>query len=293
MMENRQDVWTERIIAIILGVVSLIVLYPLWYVFIASISSPEKVLVGEVWLWPSDLQFVGYERLLQNGEVIRGYANTIMYTVGGTALNLALTIAAAYPLSRKDFDGRGLFTGIIVFTMFFGGGLIPTYLLVKDLNLLNTFWALILPSAISVWNVIIMRTFFQTGIPYELQEAAFIDGCSNMQALIRIILPISGPVIAVMLLFYGVSHWNAYFSALMYLTNRDLYPLQLILREILIQGQMQDMVGIGDDTNMKSMMDSEAIKFAAVIVANLPMLILYPFLQKYFVRGVMIGAIKG
>lgn len=292
-MENRLDRWTERAVVCILAVVSLLVLYPLWFVLIASVSGPESVLRGEVWLWPRNFSLVGYERIFQNHEIVRGYMNTILYTVIGTALNLVLTVAAAYPLSRKDFDGRGPFTALIVFTMFFSGGMVPTYLLVKDLGMLNTFWSLILPTAISVWNVLIMRTFFQTGIPHELQEASFIDGCSNIQTLLRIVLPVSGPVIAVMLLFYGVGHWNAYFSALLYLADRELYPLQLLLREILIQGQMQEMVDIGDDSLARGLMDAEAIKYAAVIVANLPMLMLYPFLQKYFVRGVMIGAVKG
>jgi putative aldouronate transport system permease protein len=181
----------------------------------------------------------------------------------------------------------------MVFTMFFSGGMVPTYLLVKNLGMLNTMWALIIPGAVSVYNILIMRTFFQSGIPYEMQEAAAIDGCSNLSTLARIVLPLSMPIIAVMILFYSVGHWNAYFSALMYLTDRDKYPLQLFLREILIQGQMQEMLGIGDDSHARSVMEGEAIKYAVVIVANLPVLLLYPFLQKYFVKGVMIGAIKG
>lgn len=216
-----------------------------------------------------------------------------MYTVIGTALNVVMTIAAAYPLSRQDFKGRNAFTVLIVFTMFFSGGMIPTYLLIKDLGLLDSFWVMILPTAVSVWNILIMRTFFQSSIPKELQEAAFLDGCSNLKLLVRIILPLSGPVLAVMVLFYAVGHWNSYFNALIYLSDRDKYPLQLFLREILIQDQMQNMVDLGSDTYSKSLMEVEAIKYAAVMVTNLPMLILYPFLQKYFIKGVMIGAIKG
>lgn len=277
----------------LLALVCVIVLYPLIFVLVASFSSPDAVMRGEVWLWPKGLTWVGYTKIFQNHEILTGYMNTILYTVIGTSINLVMSIAAAYPLSRKDLYGRNVISAMMVFTMFFSGGMVPTYLLIKNLGMLNTMWALIIPGAVSVYNVLIMRTFFQNGIPYEMQEAAAIDGCSNMSTLIRIVLPLSMPIIAVMILFYSVGHWNAYFSALMYLTDRDKYPLTLFLREILIQGQMQEMQGIGDETHANAVMESEAIKYAVVIVANLPVLMLYPFLQKYFVKGVMIGAIKG
>ncbi|MCM3782639.1 carbohydrate ABC transporter permease [Neobacillus mesonae] len=293
MAESRGDRFVMITIYILLGIISLIVLYPIYFVMIASISNPEDVMLGTVWLWPTDLSLVGYERIFENNELMRGYLNTILYTFFGTALNVVMTIAAAYPLSRQDFKGRNVFTMMIVFTMFFSGGMIPTYLLIKDLGMLDTFWVMILPTAVSVWNILIMRTFFQNSIPKELQEAAFLDGCSNMKLLVRIILPLSGPVLAVMVLFYAVGHWNSYFNAMIYLSDRDKYPLQLFLREILIQDQMQNMVDLGSDTFSKSLMEVEAIKYAAVIVTNLPMLLLYPFLQKYFIKGVMIGAIKG
>lgn len=293
MLETRTDKTIEFVIYAILAIVTITVLYPLIFVAVASLSSPEKVMNGEVWLWPKGLTFVGYERIFDNKEILTGYMNTILYTAVGTAINLVMTVAAAYPLSRKDFYGRNAFTAIILFTMFFSGGMIPTYLLIKNLGMLNTFWALVIPSALSVWNILIMRTFFQSSIPWEIQESASIDGCSNMQTLIRIVLPLSAPIIAVMVLFYSVGHWNAYFNALIYLTDRAKYPLQLILREILVQGQMQEMVDVSDTSLAKSVMDAEAIKYAAVIVANLPVLLLYPFLQKYFVKGIMVGAIKG
>ncbi|MFK7693258.1 carbohydrate ABC transporter permease [Paenibacillus sp. HJGM_3] len=277
----------------VLAVICVIVLYPLVFVLAASISSPEKVMLGEVWLWPKQITLIGYYKVFQNSEILTGYMNTIVYTLVGTAINLAMSIAAAYPLARRDFYGRNLFAALMVFTMFFSGGMVPTYLLVKDLGMLNSMWALIIPGAVSVYNILIMRTFFQNGIPHEMQEAASIDGCSNLGTLVRIVLPLSMPIIAVMILFYSVGHWNAYFSALIYLTDRDLYPLQLFLREILIQGQMQEMLGVGDDTNARVIMEGEAIKYAVVIVANLPVFLLYPFLQKYFVKGVMIGAVKG
>ncbi|MBT2765526.1 carbohydrate ABC transporter permease [Paenibacillus sp. ISL-20] len=293
MPQSRSERIVGVFIYIILSFITLLVLYPLFFVLIASISAPETVMRGEVWLWPKELSFVGYERLFANSDLMRGFLNTLLYTTTGTALNVLMTIAAAYPLSRADFNGRGIFTAIIVFTMFFSGGMIPNYLLVKELGMLDTIWAIIIPSAVSVWNIIIMRTFFQSSIPKEMQEAAFIDGASNMRVLWRIVLPLSGPILAVMVLFYAVGHWNSYFSALIYLSDRANYPMQLFLREILVQGQMQEMVDISDDSLARSLMDAEAIKYAAVIVTNLPMLLLYPFLQKYFVKGVMIGAIKG
>ncbi|MGE6229791.1 carbohydrate ABC transporter permease [Paenibacillus chitinolyticus] len=277
----------------LLTIVSLIVLYPLVFVLVASFSSPEAVMRGEVWLWPKNITWMGYTKIFQNNEILTGYLNTIVYTVVGTAINLILSVAAAYPLSRKDFAGRNAISALMVFTMFFSGGMVPTYLLVKNLGMLNTMWALVIPGAVSVYNIIIMRTFFQSSIPGEMQEAASIDGCSNLGILWKIVLPLSMPIIAVMILFYSVGHWNSYFSGLMYLTDRDKYPLQLFLREILIQGQMQEMLGVGDDSHARNVMEGEAIKYAVVIVANLPVLMLYPFLQRYFVKGVMIGSVKG
>ncbi|GIP34211.1 carbohydrate ABC transporter permease [Paenibacillus sp. J2TS4] len=277
----------------LLTLVLVIVLYPLIFVLSASFSDPYKVINGQVWLWPQDFTLKAYSKVLQNQDILTGYWNTILYTVTGTALNLTATIMAAYPLSRKDFYGRNGIMAIIVFTMFFGGGLIPVYLLIKNLGMVNTFWVMIIPNLVSAWNIIIMRTFMQSSIPLEVQEAAAIDGCSNLQILWRVVLPLSTPIIAVMVLFYGVSHWNAFFNALIYLTDRDKYPLQLILREILIQSQMQEMLGVSEESLVAQIMDAEAIKYAVVIVANLPVLLLYPFLQKYFVKGIMIGAIKG
>lgn len=280
-------------IYIILGLILLIVIYPLIFVLSASISNPEYLLRGEIWLLPKDITFDGYVKVFQNKDILNGYKNTIIYTVLGTAINLLLTVMAAYPLSRGDFYGRNFITALMVFTMFFSGGMIPMYLLIKDLHMLNTIWSLLLPGAVSVYNVIIMRTFFQTSIPNEIQEAAAIDGCSNIQTLLRIVLPLSAPIIAVMVLFYAVGHWNAFFNALIYLTDRDKYPLQIILREILIQENMDEMTSRIDEDIIKHMMQVEGLKYAVVVVANLPVLLLYPFLQKYFVKGVMIGALKG
>ncbi|MFD0868645.1 Inner membrane ABC transporter permease protein ycjP [Chlamydia abortus] len=290
---SRGDKIFDFVNTLLLIVLTIVVLYPLVFVLSASISSPNAVVKGELWLLPKDITFVGYQRIFENNDIITGYRNTIFYTLLGTAINLVMTTCAAYPLSRRDFKGRNVITAFIVFTMFFSGGLIPVYLLVKNLGMLNTFWALVIPNAVSVWNIVIMRTFFQSSIPYEIQEAASIDGCNNFQILFRVVLPLSMPIIAVMILFYAVGHWNAFFNALIYLTDRAKYPLQLVLREILIQGQMQDMIDMADDSLAKKVMEVEAIKYAVVVVANLPVLALYPFLQKYFVKGVMIGALKG
>jgi len=293
MRETAADRAFGVAVYVILSIVLVIILYPLVFVASASISDPLTVLRGDMWLFPTKISFVGYERIFSNPEILAGYANTILYTVVGTAINLVMTILAAYPLSRRDFAGRQVITWFIVFTMFFSGGLIPSYLLVKDLGLINTMWALILPGAVSVWNIIIMRTFFQTSIPAEVQESAAIDGCSNIQTLLRIVLPLSMPIIAVMVLFYAVGHWNSYFNALIYLNDREKYPLQLFLREILIKSEVDQMAGSMTASTQTYLMETEAIKYAIVIVANLPVLMLYPFLQKYFVKGMLIGAIKG
>ena len=270
-----------------------IVLYPLIFVLSASLSEPEHLLKGEIWLFPKSITFDSYLRVFKNDAILRGYANTIKYTLVGTALNLLMTIAAAYPLSRKDFYGRGVITAMMVFTMFFSGGLIPRFLLVRDLGMYNSMWALILPGAVSVWNVTIMRTFFRSSVPYEIQEAAMIDGCSNIGILTRVVLPLSLPIISVMIMFYSVGHWNAYFSALIYLTDRAKYPLQVILREILIQENMGDMASFIDEGIIRQMMLAEGLKYAVVVVANLPVLMIYPLIQKHFAKGMMIGGLKG
>lgn len=277
----------------VLALVCAVVLYPLLFVLSASISNPAAVLSGKMWLWPVDVTFYGYERVFGNREILIGYANTLLYTTVGTAVNLVMTVMAAYPLALPSFKGRNAMMALMVFTMFFGGGLIPTYMVVRDLGLTNTMWALILPNAVSVYNILVMRTYFQSSIPGELLEAASIDGSSDLRTLARIVLPLSLPILAVMVLFYAVGHWNAYFSALIYLTDRVKYPLQLFMREILIQGQMEEMINAADSSHAQTILDEEAVKYAVIVVANLPIFLLYPFLQKYFVKGVMIGAIKG
>jgi putative aldouronate transport system permease protein len=271
----------------------VIVLYPLVFVLSASVSDPELLLKGQVWLLPKGFNFESYSRVFRNREILTGYLNTIKYTVLGTTINVLMTIMAAYPLSRKDFVGRGLLSALMVFTMFFSGGLIPTFLLVRDLGLYNTMWALILPSAVSVWNITITRTFFQTSVPFEIQEAAMIDGCSNIGILVRIVMPLSLPIILVMIMFYSVGHWNAFFNALIYLTDRAKYPLQVILREILIQDNLSEMINVFDEGVIRQMLLAEGLKYAVVVVANLPVFLIYPFIQKYFIKGMTVGGLKG
>ncbi|TXL61091.1 carbohydrate ABC transporter permease [Cerasibacillus terrae] len=276
----------------LLTLVICLMLYPLIYVLSASFSNPEKMLQGELWLFPTDFTLESYSLAFQNRDIWIGYRNTIFYTFLGTAINLIMSIMIAYPLSRSDFYGRGPITAFIMVTMFFSGGMIPTYLLVRDLGMVDTIWAMVIPGAVSVYNVIIMRTFFQN-IPEEIREAASIDGSTNLNFLIRIVLPLSVPIIAVMALFYGVGHWNAYFDGLIYLRDSDRYPLQLFLREMLIQDDMSAMTTSGTEGVAKHLLRIEGLKYAVVVIASLPMLIIYPFLQKYFIKGVMIGSLKG
>jgi putative aldouronate transport system permease protein len=291
--QSKGDMVFDFVIHGILVLVLIIATYPLLFVISASISDPMAVLQGDVWLFPKRINFEAYRRVFENKNIVSGYINTILYTVVGTAVNVVMTIAGAYPLSRKDFYGRNIFMLLFTFTMFFSGGLIPTYILMKQIGLYNNFWVMILPGAVGMWNMIIMRTFFQNTIPMELQEAAFIDGCSNVGTLWRIVLPLSKPIIAVMVMFYGVAHWNAFFNALIYLTDRSRYPLQLVLREILIAQDMASMTSEASDTIMKQQMLAEGLKYSVIVVASLPVIALYPFLQKYFIKGVMVGAIKG
>lgn len=275
----------------------VLVLYPLIYIISASISDPQYVSSGEMILFPKGITLEGYKTIFANEDIWRGYLNTIYYTTLGTAINLIVTIPCAYALSRPEFYGKKFFTTFMLITMFVSGGLIPTYILVKNLGMLNTVWALVLPNAASVYNIIVARTFFQSTIAREMEEAAIIDGCNDFKLFIKIILPVSMPIIAVMALFSGVAHWNSFFNALIYISDRSMYPLQMILREILI---LQDMFSASEnmDASMAEFAHSrqqlvQVIQYGVMIVATLPIIIVYPFLQKYFVKGVMIGSLKG
>lgn len=286
--EKRFDI----IVYLVAAIIIIVVLYPLIFVVSASFSDPARVLSGEVWLLPKSVTLEAYTNILHNDKIWLGYRNTIMYTVVGTLINIGMTLLAAYPLSRPDLPGRKVLMLIVTLTMFFSGGLIPSYLLVKNLGMVDTMWALIIPGAISTYNLIVMRTYFQSSIPWELQEAAHIDGCSNWRLLISIILPLSKPIIAVMVLFYAVGHWNSFFNALIYIRSEDKYPLQLVLREILMISQSAGADGANVGLEDQILL-SESIKYAVIIVSSLPVLIMYPFVQKHFVKGVMIGSIKG
>lgn len=276
-------------------VIVLLIIYPLYFMIIASFSDPGLVNTGNIWLWPKNVTLEGYRVIFQNDQIWTGYKNSIIYTVVGTTINVILTIAGGYALSRKDLIGRNYMMFFITFTMFFSGGLIPTYLLVRDLGLVNTMWALIIPGAVSAYNLIIVKTFFEANIPDELLEAGIMDGCSNMTFFLKIAIPLSKPIIAVMILFHAVGHWNQYFAALIYIRDASLYPLQLVLREILIVEQSRDLSEVGaailDDTGRANI--ASLIQYGVIIVASVPMLVLYPFVQKHFVKGVMIGSIKG
>ena len=270
----------------------LIVAYPLYFIVIASVSDPTAVYAGKVILWPARFTLEGYQRILDYESFFTGYRNTVIYTVVGTAVNVLITLPGAYALSRKDLVGRNFFMMGVTFTMIFSGGLIPTYLLVISLNLYNTMWALILPVAVSAWNLIVARTFFQQTIPDELLEAATLDGAGNTQFFLRVVLPLSKSIIAVMVLFYAVNHWNSYFNALIYLKSAEKYPLQLVLRNILFENSLGDMVEDASTLALQQRL-GDLIKYGIIIASSLPLLILYPFLQRFFIQGVMIGAVKG
>ena len=285
---------SEIIMMVIIIVFVMVVLYPLYYVLIASVSNPYDVYAGKTFFFPSGFTLEGYARVFKEKAIAIGYLNSILYTVCGTVVATALVVMTAYPLSRKDMPGR---KGIMIFyiiTMYFTGGLIPTYLVVAKTGLLNSMWALILPGGVSVFNVIVARTYFETSIPQELYEAAKIDGCGNMKTFFKIVIPLSKPIIAVMVIFAMVAFWNDWFTALIYMNDKDKYPLQLALRQILIQSQasanaMTGMNGGYAEANRIT----ELIKFASMVVGAVPMLIAYPFVQKHFEKGLMIGAVKG
>ena len=277
----------------LLAVVLVLVLYPLVFVISSSFSSTDAVIAGRVWLLPVEPSLQGYRAVFEYKQIWSGYYNSAFYMIFGTIINVFMTVLAAYPLSRKDFFGRNVVMGLFTFTILFNGGLIPTYLVVKSLGMLDTRWAMLIPNAVIVFNVIVARTYFQMTIPDELLEASQLDGCSDFRFVAGVVVPLSGPILAVITLWYAVGHWNSYFWALIYLKSAALYPLQIILRNILIMNQVvQEMVV---DVELTEAMQGlvELLKYSLIVVASLPVLALYPFVQKYFVRGIMIGSIKG
>ncbi len=271
---------------------TVVVLLPLIFIVSASFSSSEAVIAGKVSLWPVDFSLQGYTTIFEHKKVWDGFANSIFYTVFGTLFNVVMTIIAAYPLSRQDLVGRRVITIAFIFTMLFSGGLIPTFMVVRDLGLLNTRLAMILPTGIGVFNLLITITFFRTTIPPELIEAARIDGANDFRTFWSVIVPLSRPIIAVLAIFYAVNHWNSYFQALIYLKDQQLFPLQIVLREILIQNSIDAsmLVDIEDLIVREGL--RELLKYSLIVVASVPILILYPFLSRYFIKGMMIGSVK-
>jgi putative aldouronate transport system permease protein len=278
---------------IVLTILFVSVLYPFIYIVSSSFSSTNAVEAGRVFLWPVEPSLKGYSAVFANKQIWWGFYNSLFYTVAGTVVSVVLTVLAAYPLSRADLPGRQFFAFLFLFTVMFSGGLIPTYLLVRNLGILNTRWALVFPAAVSVFNVLITRTFFQNNLPHEMLEAARMDGADDFLFLRRIVIPLSGPVIAVITLFYAVGQWNAYFRALLYLNDQRLFPLQLVLRDILISNRVDPNMITNEEDLLARQGLADLLKYSLIVVATTPVLIIYPFVQKYFVRGVMIGAIKG
>ena len=281
------------LIYILLAAIMLVVFLPLVYIVSASFSDPQAVISNEVWFMPVRPTLRGYQAVFKNRNILTGFANSFYYMIVGTLVNIVMTVMCAYPLSRKEFTARNKVAMIFVFTMYFSGGLIPTYMLVNSLGLVNTRWSMIIPSAMSTYNMIICRTYFVNSIPDELYEAGQLDGCTPFKYLLRVVVPLSKPILAVLVLYYGVTKWNSYFDAMIYLKSQTMVPLQIVLRDILILNQV-DYTMISDASAIAAQRGlTDLLKYSTIVVASLPVLCIYPFVQKYFVKGVMIGAVKG
>ena len=281
------------LVYVLLSAVMFIVLYPLIYIISASFSDPQAVVSGKVVLWPVDVTLRGYKAVFKNPKIITGFINSFIYMGVGTVVNLIMTMLCAYPLSRKEFTARNKIAALFVFTMYFSGGLMPTYMIVNKLGLINTRWAMIIPSAMSTYNMIIARTYMVNSIPDELYEAAQIDGCSPFKYLLKVVVPLCKPILAVLTLYYGIAKWNNYFDAMLYINDASLQPLTIVLREILIQNQIDPTMLTDASALSKLQGMTELLKYAVIVVASVPVLAIYPFVQKYFVKGVTIGAVKG
>ena len=293
----REDVIFDTVIFIILTLILFVVAYPLYWVIISSFSDPTAVSAGKVLLRPIGFTLKGYAEVFKNSQVMRGFFNSIVITFVGVCVNLAVTLPTAYALSRDNFSGKKPITIFYMITMFFGGGMIPTYLVVKNMQLLNTIWALVLPGCLSVYNMIVARTFFKSNISEEPYEAGEIDGCTQSRFFFQIALPLSKAIIAIMVLYYGVGHWNSYFSALLYISDQDKYPLQLVLRNILITNQTALSQTATTAAARAALQEQQQLidvmKYSLIIISSVPVLIMYPLVQKHFVKGVMIGSVKG
>ena len=288
--DKGSNIFFYTINTFILLLLAFIVLYPLYFIIIASISDPDAVLAGKVFLYPVNITFSGFSKILEKSDVWRGYLNTIIYTILTVVISLLVTIPAGWALSRKNLLFRKAFMIYFIIPMFFGGGLIPFYNVMSSLHFVNTIWAIILPSVLSVWNLFMTKTFFESSIPNSLIEAAKIDGAGHFRTFITVVIPLAKPIIAVMALYYAIGQWNSYFNAMIFLQNEKLYPLQLVLKEILIA--TESTVGGSGETILEQYRLATQIKYVSVIVSSIPVLMLYPFVQKYFEQGVMIGSLK-
>lgn len=297
MKERRKLSLEDRIFhivnTILMILIGIVMVYPLYYIVLASITDPTIVNTGKLLLFPEKVYLEGYKAAFEYKQLFSGFLNSVLYTVVGTLVSIFLTIPGAYALSRKDLKGRNMVMFLCTFTMFFSGGMVPSYMLVNELGLIDTMWAMILPGALSVYNLIVVRTFFQTNIPDELLEAAKMDGCSDLKFFWNIALKVSGTIIAVMVLFYAVALWNSYFNAIMYLNSRSKMPLQAVLRDLLILNTVTNELPIDATETVDRMMRADQLKYCVIIISTVPMMILYPFIQKHFTKGVMIGSIKG
>ena len=284
-------------IYVMLVLAMLLVLVPFIFILASSFSSAEAISAGKVLFWPVGFNVEGYKMILETSSVWRSFLMSLLYMVAGTLISLTLTVLMAYPLTRKDFKANSFITVLMIITMFFSGGMIPTYLLINRLNMLDTVWAILLPTALSAYNVVLVRTYMSSNFPKDLYECASLDGCSDFRFVTAILIPISKPIIAVMTLFFAMGHWNSYFDAMIYLNSSSKFPLQLVLKEILLQNQITpDMMSTMNLTAEEMAMRmglSQQLKYALIVVSSVPLMILYPFIQKYFVKGVMIGSIKG
>ncbi len=287
----KEDMVFEIINDILLVLITLLILYPLLYVVSSSISDPHEVYMGNVSLLPKGISFKSYQKVLSSELLMSGYLNTLIIVTVGTTFSLALTMSAGYVLSRKDFEQRKYLLVIFMIPMFFGGGMVSTFITVKNLGILDTFLALILPGCLSVWNVIVVKTTMSSTLPWEIQEAAMIDGCSDFMMFFRIVIPLTKPILAVMVMYYGIGYWNNYSNALLYISDKNLYPLQMVLRELLIKGDVSSAMGGGSIIEQAEM--AESIKYSAIVVSTLPVLFVYPFMQRFFETGITVGSVKG
>lgn len=292
LYQSAPDRMLSCFVWILLILIFLVIMVPLLFIVASSFSDPGAVSAGKVFLWPVDFSLAGYRVIFQSQYVMRGFYNSVIYTLLGTVISVTLTLFAGYPLSRKDLRIRGPVMFLFTVTMFFSGGMIPTYLVVSKLHLINTIWAMVLPGAMGVWNVILTKTYIQSSIPDEIYESASIDGCTDWKYFVNMVIPLSKPIIAVMVLLYAVGKWNDFFSGLLYLNDASLQPLQLILRNILVQNDTTGMaMNLGEQMNRQEL--KTLMQYSLIIVSSVPVLILYPFIQKYFVKGIMMGSIKG